>query len=173
MIDEKKLIEDLKYLFRHTPEWGAEHYEQCLKLINKQPTVQPQGIEELPSHAQEIIDDLQERINKSHARYMELEHKCFKQFGYRLEDMLNKQIEQPQGIDKDEINTALQRIALLAMESDETDCYDMELIIRQLVKLGVVGIEDGQYVFEFDEVEGYEVREAKRAITQPQTGWIP
>ena len=78
---------------------------------------------------------------------------------------------QPQGIDKDEMNTALRKIALLAMSSDETDCYDMELIIRQLVKLGIVGIEDGKYVFEFDEVEDYEVREAKCAISQLMPHW--
>lgn len=70
---------------------------------------------------------------------------------------------------KEEINTALRKIAILAMSEDHTE-YDanIELIIRQLVKLGVVGIEDGHYVFEFDEVEGYEVREAKRAMLQPQ-----
>ena len=68
---------------------------------------------------------------------------------------------------REEINTALRKIAILAMGADR-DRYDMELIIRQLVKLGVVGIEDGYYVFEFDEVEGYEVREAKRAMLQPQ-----
>ena len=68
---------------------------------------------------------------------------------------------------REEINTALRKIAILAMGEDR-DRYDMELIIRQLVKLGVVGIEDGYYVFEFDEVEGYEVREAKRAMLQPQ-----
>ena len=107
------------------------------------------NVGEMSSHAQAIIDDLQERINKSHARYMELEYKCKKHFGYRLEEMLNKQLEQPivQQVPLSEI------YRVIAGHSD----YHGDNILAALTCIA----------------EGKEVKPVK-PLSQPTTdGWIP